>query len=388
MLKKITQNVGIIILLIISLSASNYASNSNSKKIMSKAKKISKEAYLKFDKVLFLKSNGLLERILSAEPSNAEARYYLAYNQYRLLVIAMEKKEKDLSGLYYKSAIENAKKVSRVKKYKSDGDVLLAAIYMMKLSSDKSEAPVISAKIYSLLKEAQLSDSTNPRVYLIRGIMRIYTPPMFGGSIDSAIKNFDMAISLFNKNTRKTIDWGYVETLAWKGQALIRKNKYRLAKKTYDQALEVEPEFGWVRYNLLPQLEKTMIKPEQKIDTKTGNIKVIITDLNNNKGEMMIALNNSKENFEHGQKPFVGVTEKIKNRQVVYTFNNVPFGEYAIKCYYDENRNKKLDKNFFGMPTEQYGFSNNARGSFGPPKYDDAKFTLNKKNLIIKIRVD
>jgi len=94
--------IGIIILLIISLSTSNYASNSNTKKIMSKAKKISKETYLKFDKVLFLKSNGLLERILSAEPSNAEARYYLAYNQYRLLVIAMGEKENNLFDLYYK----------------------------------------------------------------------------------------------------------------------------------------------------------------------------------------------------------------------------------------------------------------------------------------------
>lgn len=388
MLKKIVQNVGIIILLIISLSASNYASNSNTKKMMSKAKKISKEAYLKFDKVLFLKSNGLLERILSAEPSNAEARYYLAYNQYRLLVIAMEKKKNNLFDLYFKSAIENAKKVSRIKEYKSDGDVLLAAIYMMKLNSDKSEAPVISAKIYSLLKEAQLADSTNPRVYLIRGIMRLYTPPMFGGSINLAIKNFDMAISLFNKNAQETIDWGYVETLAWKGQALTQKKEYRLAKKTYNQALEVEPEFGWVKYSLLPRLEKMMIKPVQKIDTKTGNIKVIITGLNNNKGKMMIALNNSIENFKNGRKPFVGVIEKIKNRQVIYTFNNVPFGEYAIKCYHDENGNKRLDKNYFGMPTEQYGFSNNARGSFGPPKYDDAKFTLDKNNIVIKIRVD
>lgn len=388
MLKKIAQNIGIIILLMMSLSASNYASNSNTKKIILEAKNISKEAYLKFDKVLFLKSNGLLERILSSEPSNAEARYYSAYNQYRLLVIEMKEKGNHLSGLYYKSAIENAKKVSRIKGYKSDGDVLLAAIYMMKLSTDKSEAPVISAKIYSLLKEAQLSDSANPRIYLVRGIMQFNTPPMFGGDIDSAIKNFDMAISLFNKNAQEKIDWGYVETLAWKGQALTQKNEYRLAKRTYDRALEVEPEFGWVKYNLLPQLEKMTIKTVQKTDTKTGSIKVIIIGLNNNKGEMMIGLNNSMENFEQGQKPFMRTTEKIKNRQVIYTFNNVPFGEYAIKCYHDENGNKQLDKNFFGMPTEQYGFSNNARGSFGPPTYKDAKFTLNKKNLIIKIRVD
>jgi uncharacterized protein (DUF2141 family) len=36
----------------------------------------------------------------------------------------------------------------------------------------------------------------------------------------------------------------------------------------------------------------------------------------------------------------------------------------------------KLNKNMFGMPTEPYGFSNNARGSFGPAKWSNAKFSV------------
>ena len=35
-----------------------------------------------------------------------------------------------------------------------------------------------------------------------------------------------------------------------------------------------------------------------------------------------------------------------------------------------------MDRNFFGVPKEQYGFSNDAKGSFVPPSFKDASFTV------------
>ena len=51
-------------------------------------------------------------------------------------------------------------------------------------------------------------------------------------------------------------------------------------------------------------------------------------------------------------------------------------GEYAISLFVDSNGNKKLDKNFFGIPKEQYGFSNNVMGRMSPPTFDQAKFMI------------
>ena len=42
---------------------------------------------------------------------------------------------------------------------------------------------------------------------------------------------------------------------------------------------------------------------------------------------------------------------------------------------HDENSNGKLDRNFVGMPKEGVGASNDAKGSFGPPKFADARFS-------------
>ncbi|MDC0166336.1 DUF2141 domain-containing protein [Gammaproteobacteria bacterium] len=54
----------------------------------------------------------------------------------------------------------------------------------------------------------------------------------------------------------------------------------------------------------------------------------------------------------------------------------IPHGEYAISLFVDSNGNKKIDKNFLGIPKEQYGFSNNAMGRMSAPTFDQAKFLV------------
>ena len=54
----------------------------------------------------------------------------------------------------------------------------------------------------------------------------------------------------------------------------------------------------------------------------------------------------------------------------------LPHGEYALTLFIDFNGNKKIDKNFLGIPKEQYGFSNNVMGKMSPPTFDQAKFVI------------
>jgi uncharacterized protein (DUF2141 family) len=65
---------------------------------------------------------------------------------------------------------------------------------------------------------------------------------------------------------------------------------------------------------------------------------------------------------------------KINGRDALCKFTRVPKGVYGISAFHDENSNEKLDTNLFGMPTEDYCASRNARGTFGPPSFEDAKF--------------
>jgi uncharacterized protein (DUF2141 family) len=48
----------------------------------------------------------------------------------------------------------------------------------------------------------------------------------------------------------------------------------------------------------------------------------------------------------------------------------------GISAYHDDNENSKLDKNSLGIPMELYGFSNNPKRGFGPPKYEETAIKL------------
>jgi len=117
-----------------------------------------------------------------------------------------------------------------------------------------------------------------------------------------------------------------------------------------------------------------------------GGIVLTITGFEDSKGIAKVALVNSKENYSE-DKPYKGFNFEIIDNKVVQTIPNLPYGEYAIKVYHDENSNDELDTRIFGIPAERYGFSNNARGSFGPPDYEEAVFKVSSSSTRVEIEV-
>ena len=111
-----------------------------------------------------------------------------------------------------------------------------------------------------------------------------------------------------------------------------------------------------------------------------ANLTVNISDVNQGKGHVMVALYSGSEAFSQGKVSF-GSRVKADNKQAQVIFKDLPEGEYAIKIYQDENSNQKLDFNLMGIPKEGYGFSNNV-GRFGSPEYQEAKFTVVEKTEI------
>ena len=118
-----------------------------------------------------------------------------------------------------------------------------------------------------------------------------------------------------------------------------------------------------------------------------GNLTVVITGFKNNKGSASVALFDKADAFPKSPEKAVAIIyTKISDSKSVAVFEHLKAGEYAVSVYHDENDNKKLDANFFGIPKEGVGASNNARGHLGPPRYQDAKFIF-KTNETISINI-
>jgi uncharacterized protein (DUF2141 family) len=59
-------------------------------------------------------------------------------------------------------------------------------------------------------------------------------------------------------------------------------------------------------------------------------------------------------------------------REATVVWEHLPPGEFGVAVIHDENRNAKLDRNFFGIPKEGFGFANNPHVTLGPPSFDKA----------------
>ena len=92
------------------------------------------------------------------------------------------------------------------------------------------------------------------------------------------------------------------------------------------------------------------------------------------KGTIMIGL--FDEATINGDGVVNGANLKVEGDRVTVTFDNLTPGEYAVRLYHDLNDDGEMNTNPFGMPTEPFAFSNDARGRFGPAKWEAAKFSV------------
>jgi len=118
----------------------------------------------------------------------------------------------------------------------------------------------------------------------------------------------------------------------------------------------------------------------------TGTLTIHISGMASDNGVIRMALYNSAKSFP-GKHPYRGYVLPVRQHKAVVIVENLPFGEYAVAVFHDENNNEELDRNFLGVPTERYGFSNNARGVIGPPSFEQSKNTLNSASHTITLEV-
>jgi uncharacterized protein (DUF2141 family) len=82
-----------------------------------------------------------------------------------------------------------------------------------------------------------------------------------------------------------------------------------------------------------------------------------------------------RDHFLKDDCPFGGDAPALPGVTAI-TVRDVPPGQYAVQAFHDENDNHRVDRALFGIPREGVGFSNDARISFGPPKWSDAMVAI------------
>jgi len=120
----------------------------------------------------------------------------------------------------------------------------------------------------------------------------------------------------------------------------------------------------------------------------SGTLNIAIEGFPDSEGYAMVAVYGSEKAYDEGSPKIVKARVKVEDQKSLTTFIDLKYGIYAVAVYHDRNANGKMDKNFFGIPKESYGHSNNAQGSFGPPAFDKAKFEFGSPEKQVKIKLD
>ena len=136
---------------------------------------------------------------------------------------------------------------------------------------------------------------------------------------------------------------------------------------------------------LVCYLSSSLVPPVLGQTSETAELTIKIVGIESDEGRMNIAVFNSEESWMETR--LYENALDIEERACSWTIEEVPYGEYGVAVYHDENGNGKHDKNFLGIPKEPYGFSNNARGKTGPPGWEKTRFSISDPTLEIEIEV-
>ena len=257
-------------------------------------------------------------------------------------------------------------------------------------TKDKNTMDLKINKADQYLKIAEQIATNNSEIIALRGLyytaLLAFDPQTNGMKYSGlTVATYQKAIALDSLNPRAqsgALDFQLGMDRFFKKDLTPYCAKFKAILPLFNQKSKYKFAPTWGKSNVQYRIQN--LCGSKKTTTPKGHdIKVVITGFSNNKGTLKIALYDSQTNFLSTTKTIK--TVNIIDKQATITFKNIPNGVYAISCYHDVNGNNRLDRNGYGAPTEPYAFSNDARGTMGPPTWDDSKFEVKDKAITIKL---
>lgn len=129
---------------------------------------------------------------------------------------------------------------------------------------------------------------------------------------------------------------------------------------------------------MVATLSLAMRPAEIQNDAKSVLVKFRINKAEPEKSVIYVAIYKDADTFLDENAYFKNVEIDSQGNATVSGTIELPSGTYAMAIFQDLNANGEMDSNLVGIPREPFGFSNNAKGNFGPPSWVDAKIVIDE----------
>lgn len=128
--------------------------------------------------------------------------------------------------------------------------------------------------------------------------------------------------------------------------------------------------------------------PAESAAVPGGELVIRVSGAESGRGMIRYALYNSRARFPTKEGRIAKGRVPASAAGTTITIPDLKPGYYAVAVYHDENANNVFDQGLFGIPLEMYGFSNDARGFFSAPDFEEAKFLVSGGKTEISIRLE
>jgi len=214
------------------------------------------EAYLSADNGKWLECINALDAIYEKSADDADL-LILAKAQNASFVSFKVKEDDEGAQKILDQAQKNVEVYLQNNRKSADANALLSSILGRQIALSPMKGMSLGSKSSNLIDKALKLDPMNASANYQKGSSLYFTPRMWGGDVPEAIKHLKAAKAIYETQDIDN-NWDYLNTLAILGQAYHYQEELSSAKESYDLALSTAPNFGWVKYNLLPKLKQDM----------------------------------------------------------------------------------------------------------------------------------
>ena len=120
-----------------------------------------------------------------------------------------------------------------------------------------------------------------------------------------------------------------------------------------------------------------------------ADLAVDVNGLRSDKGKVYVAIHSAVDGVEFPASAgmIAGASKLAQPGGLQVVFRGLPPARYAVNAFHDENGNGELDTNILGIPSEGYGFANDAKGTMGPPSFSDASVSLREAGAAVAFTI-
>ncbi len=182
--------------------------------------------------------------------------YTLAEARYGYIGYLLGKNEKDLARLQIEVFGEEIEQLATFPGYRAETEAFRVALLGFRMGLNPARAMTLGPKALKQLETAMQVGTNSAVVWIEKANSEAHMPSFAGGSREKSAASFREALRLFEAGgSVAPCNWRYLNTMVLLGQLLDKMGDYQGSREAYLRALKREPDFQWVRDELLPEAE-------------------------------------------------------------------------------------------------------------------------------------